>query len=70
MRTLIKLYYNNVTADVIGNENGITGKQLSQLAEKTKPLIGRINEQRKQGKTPYRDLPYDEQTPAKIKKLA
>ncbi len=66
----IKLYYKNVTSDIIGPEHGITTRQLNQLAEKTIPLIGQLNEQRKQGKTPYRDLPYDEQAPVKIRKLA
>jgi len=70
MQTLIKLYYKNVTADVIGPEHGITTELLNHLAEKTKPLIEQLNEHRKQGKTPYRDLPYDEKTPVKIRKLA
>jgi glucose-6-phosphate isomerase len=66
----IKFYYKNVLADVIGPENGITAEQLNRLAEKTTPLIGQLNEQRKQGKTPYRDLPYDRNTPDKVKKMA
>ncbi len=66
----IKLYYKNVTAEIIGPEHGITVGQLNQLAEKTTPLIGHLNEQRKQDRTPYRDLPYDEQAPFKIKRLA
>ena len=66
----IKLYYKNVTADIIGPEHGITDEQLKLLAEKTTPLITRLNEQRKQGETPYRDLPYNEDVPAKVKQLA
>lgn len=66
----IKLYYKNVTSDIIGPEHGITVEQLKKLTEKTTPLIEQLNEQRKQGKTPYRDLPYDEKSLAKIRKLA
>ena len=66
----IKLYYKNITADIIGPEHGITDEQLKLLAEKTTPLISRLNEHRKQGETPYRDLPYNEDTPSKVKQLA
>ena len=65
----IKLYYKNVTADVIGPDHGITGNQLKQLAEKTSPLIAKLNKERKQAKTPYRDLPYSNQTVKKVKDL-
>ena len=65
----IKLYYKNVTAEIIGGEHGITPEQLKQLAEKTSPLIARLNKERKQGKAPYRDLPFNEQTPQQVKEL-
>ncbi|MHC4531872.1 MAG: hypothetical protein ACYSXD_09975, partial [Planctomycetota bacterium] len=55
----IKLYYKNVTADVIGSEHGISSEQLAELEEKTKPLISQLNAERKTGKTPYRDLPFN-----------
>jgi len=66
----IKLYYKNVTAETIGTEHGITSAQLKALAEKTSPLISRLNEERKAGQTPYRELPYDEQTSGQVKDLA
>ena len=66
----IKLYYKNITADIIGPEHGITDEQLKLLAEKTTPLISRLNEQREKGETPYRDLPYNKDTPVKVKQLA
>ena len=66
----IKLYYKNVTAEVIGAKDGITKQQFDELAQKTAPLIRELNEERKQGKVPYRDLPYKTETAAKIKKLA
>jgi len=65
----IKLYYKNITADVIGSEHGITEKQLKDLAQKTEPLISELNEERKAGKTPYRDLPFNTEIPRRVKKL-
>jgi glucose-6-phosphate isomerase len=65
----IKLYYKNVMADVIGGEHGITSVQLKALAEKTSPLISKLNEERKAGKTPYRDLPFKKDVPRMVKKL-
>ena len=54
----IKLYYKNVTAEIIGEENGITPEQLKSLSEKTSPLIGKLNEERKAGKkTESKGLP-------------
>lgn len=63
----ITFYYKNVTSDVIGSEHGITKAQLNQLAEKTSPLILQLNKEKQAGKTPYRDLPYNKQTPQKVK---
>jgi len=57
----IGLYYKNVMADVIGEEHGITEKQWKELGEKTSPVIGKVNREREEGKTPYRDLPFDAQ---------
>jgi glucose-6-phosphate isomerase len=66
----IKLYYKNVTDEVIGTENGISPAQLEALAEKTSPLIQKLNSERKAGRTPYRDLPYNKKTPQQVRKLA
>lgn len=66
----IKLYYKNVTAGVLGEEHGVTKQQFDALAQKTTPLIVELNNERKQGKTPYRDLPYSVETVATVKKLA
>jgi glucose-6-phosphate isomerase len=65
----VKLYYKNTTAQVIGDE-GISDKQLKELAEKTAPLIRQINQERTAGKTPFRDLPYKKQMVADVAKLA
>jgi glucose-6-phosphate isomerase len=66
----VGFYYKNVTAEVIGAEHGITAEQLKELGEKTTPLIAKLNEQRKNGLTPYRELPYNEEYPAEVEKLA
>jgi len=69
-KTQIRLHYKNVMADVVGDEHGITPAQLDSLADKTLPLISQTNQERKDGKTPYRDLPYKTQTVEQIKKLS
>ncbi|MCK4752655.1 MAG: glucose-6-phosphate isomerase [Planctomycetes bacterium] len=66
----INLYYKNVTAEIIGTEHGITTEQLDNIAEETTPIITQINTERKDGKTPYRDLPYKKETVEQVKELA
>jgi len=66
----VHLYYKNVTAEVIGDEHGITKKQFAALAEKTTPLIKKLNQQRANGQTPYRELPYNDKYPDQINKMA
>ena len=56
-------------ADVIGNEHGITTEQLKDLAEKTSPLISKLNKEREAGQTPYRDLPYNSQITQEVREL-
>jgi glucose-6-phosphate isomerase len=66
----IRLYYQNVTAGRIGGEHGITDERFEELAARTVPAIKAVNAQRKDGKTAYRDLPYDKETPRTVKRLA
>jgi len=66
----VRLYYKNVTAEVIGEEDGITKNQMDELASMTSPVIRELNEQRKAGKTPYRDLPYDTRLVEQVKEFA
>ncbi len=65
----VKLHYKNVMADVIGNEHGISPEQLKDLAEKTTPLISKLNKERQDGDTPYRDLPYNSQIAQQVEEL-
>ena len=65
----VKFYYKNVMSEVIGDEHGITAAQFEDLAGKTTPLISWLNEERKTGKTPYRDLPFSTDIPGQVKEL-
>jgi len=58
-RSQIKIDYGKVMAGAIGRKHGITPSHLTSLGKKIKPLISQINKQRKAGKTPFRDLPYN-----------
>jgi glucose-6-phosphate isomerase len=68
MDSQIKLYYKNVMADVIGDQHGITEKQLNELATQTAPIIKKLNDERKQ--TPYRDLPFRTEISQDVQDLA
>ena len=64
------LYYKNVSAEIIGQEHGISQSQFAELAERVKPAIAEVNKRREQGQTPYRDLPYNKDYPASVKEVA
>jgi len=66
----LKIYYKNVMSDVVGSVHGITSDQLKELADKTSPLIQQMNEQRKAGQIPYRNLPFDSENLEHVKELA
>ncbi len=68
-KSQINLYYKNSTSDVLGEEHGLTKIQLKDLAKKTEPSILHLNRERKDGKTPYRDLPFRAEIPQQVKKL-
>ena len=69
MKSEIKFYYKNVMTDVVGDKHGITAEQFKKLAEKTLPLISQVNQQRQDGKTPYRELPYNKQISKRVGEL-
>ncbi len=66
----VNLYYKNVTADVIGDEHGITNAQFDELARKTEPIIAEVNRHRQAGRTPYRDLPHNKDYPVQVQEIA
>lgn len=65
----IKYYYKNVTAEVVGDDHGITSEQFRVLAEKTSPLISKLNEERKNGKIPYREMPFNNEISQQVTSL-
>jgi len=69
-KSKIGLYYKNVMSDVIGSEHGITPNQWEELANQTSPIISMLNQERKAGKTPYRDLPFKTQIIQDVEDLA
>jgi glucose-6-phosphate isomerase len=68
MDSQIKLYYKNVMAEVVGDQHGITEKQLNELAAQTTPIIKKLNDERKL--TPYRDLPFRTEISQDVQDLA
>lgn len=66
----ISLYYKNVCEEVIGSGHGISRQQFDELSDWTTPAIEEVNRQRRDGKTPYRELPYNEKYPKQVKEIA
>ena len=66
----IRVYYKNILSDVIGAEHGISVKELDELASKTNTVTKQLNAERKEGKTPYRDLPFNEKIAGQVKSMA
>ncbi|MDB5173380.1 MAG: Glucose-6-phosphate isomerase [Phycisphaerales bacterium] len=54
------LYWKNAAADVVGEKHGISDAELKQLSPRLKSLIRQAADDRKAGKHPFRELPYDE----------
>ncbi len=79
MTDQIKLYYKNVTADVIGNEHGLTKNDLEKLSgriaeiteamAKTRKESSQSSERKTDDSMAYRDLPYKTEEAKKIKAL-
>ncbi|HSV27172.1 MAG TPA: glucose-6-phosphate isomerase, partial [Sedimentisphaerales bacterium] len=69
MDSTVRLYCKNVLAEAIGPEHGISASQMDELAACALPAVRQVNEERKAGKTRYRDLPYDEKMVAGIKAM-
>ncbi|MDB5292033.1 MAG: Glucose-6-phosphate isomerase [Phycisphaerales bacterium] len=54
------LYWKNATVDAVGEKHGISDNDLKQIAPRLKSLVKQAAEDRKAGKLPFRELPYDE----------
>jgi glucose-6-phosphate isomerase len=66
----VSFYYKNVTAERIGPEHGITEAQFDELAQKTAAAVKKVNQDRRDGKTPYRDLPANKAYPRRAMEIA
>jgi glucose-6-phosphate isomerase len=66
----VRLYWKNVTADVVGKKHGLTANVLDRLAGRATKAIAQVNEEREAGKTPYRDLPYARGHVRSVKEIA
>jgi len=47
----------NALSSSLGDENGITGKELSRFENEISGVLRRVREERAQGKLPFMDLP-------------
>lgn len=65
----IKLYYRNATSEVVGKEHGIAVDELKALGDRLTSLISKMN-RGEEDKPDYRNLPYDADTPERVKELA
>jgi len=70
MREQIRLYYRNVTAEVVGRKEGLTQGELKGLGKEVRRVTKLMEVQRREGKLPYRDLPYQEALRGQVHKLA
>lgn len=66
----VQLYYKNVTEEVLGSDNGISESSMSQIASRAIDAVKAANQARKDGQTPYRDLPYREDILEQVNNLA
>ncbi len=66
----LKFYYKNVTAEIIGAEHGMSKNDFDALQKQCQPVIKQVNELRKNGQTPYRDLPYNKAICSEIRQMA
>ena len=66
----IHLDFNNMMADTIGTEHGITEQELKALAPVASRYVNYLKEERSGGKLPFLDLPYQKNTATEIIKTA
>lgn len=55
----LSLYWKNATAAAVGEEHGVSPRELKALAPRIRELTRQFAEQRKAKELRYRDLPYD-----------
>lgn len=62
--------FTNMMAEVIGEEHGIVEKELDAIAHLTRQHTQELKEERRQGKLPFLDLPYQKETVENIISVA
>lgn len=65
----IKLYYKNATSEALDQEHGIGLDQLNAMGDRLTSSISKMNRE-EEDKPAYRSLPYDPDTPERVKELA
>lgn len=56
----LSLYWKNATADAVGEQHGVSARELDEIAPRVREIYQRLAEQRSAGKKRYRELPYEE----------
>ncbi len=67
---LVELDYNNVMADVLESNKGITAKQFNDTKPKMIEIHKELMRRRKEGELPFYDLPFQTQTLKSIRRMA
>ena len=67
---LVELDYNNVMADVLESNKGITAKQFNDTKPKMNEIHKELMRRRKEGELPFYDLPFQTQTLKSIRRMA
>jgi len=69
MTRQIQLYYKNALSDIVTSEHGIRIDELTALSVRITEITADMDRQRKAGKLPYRDLPYQDKIVSNVKAL-
>jgi glucose-6-phosphate isomerase len=67
---LVELDYNNVMADVLASNKGITAKQFNEAKTRMAEIHKELMQRRKDGELPFYDLPFQTQTLKSIRRMA
>ena len=67
---LVELDYNNVMADVLESNKGITAKQFNDTKPKMNEIHKELMRRRKEAELPFYDLPFQTQTLKSIRRMA
>src|SRR2546430_6451303 len=54
----IHYYYKNATSESIDPKHSVSAAELKKIATRIRTITNEMNEQRRAGQLPYRDLPY------------